>query len=168
MSTYAHSSRPSRPGGSTQFYEGDPVLHALGKRPAIKQTLVHTGQHYDVNMSDVFFSQLEMPSPDVNLEVGSGSHVQQTAQIMSKFEPVLLERNPDVVLVYGDCQLRGGGRAGERKAGSSDRACRSGIAVVRLDDAGGINRVVTDRLTDLLFIPSEDGDINLLQEGISG
>ena len=76
-------------------------MHALRER-GVRQTLVHTGQHYDADMSDVFFAQLGMPAPDVNLEVGSGSHAQQTAEIMMRFEPVVRERKPDVVLVYGD------------------------------------------------------------------
>jgi UDP-N-acetylglucosamine 2-epimerase (non-hydrolysing) len=79
-----------------------PVLRALAGRQGVQQTLVHTGQHYDAAMSDVFFSQLGMPEPDVNLAVGSLSHAWQTAEIMSRFEPVVLERKPDWVVVYGD------------------------------------------------------------------
>src|SRR6185437_7536701 len=79
-----------------------PVMSALKHYPKIKQTLVHTGQHYDANMSDIFFQQLEIPAPDTNLGVGSGSHAQQTAQILSQFEPTLLNWRPDLVLVYGD------------------------------------------------------------------
>ena len=79
-----------------------PVLNALKRYPQIAQTLVHTGQHYDANMSDVFFEQLGIRAPDVNLNVGSGSHATQTAEIMKRFEPVLLEHKPDLVLVYGD------------------------------------------------------------------
>ena len=79
-----------------------PVMCALESWPSVQQTLVHTGQHYDRNLSDVFFSQLSMPEPDVNLEVGSGSHAMQTAEVMRRFEPVVLERKPDLVLVYGD------------------------------------------------------------------
>jgi UDP-N-acetylglucosamine 2-epimerase (non-hydrolysing) len=79
-----------------------PVMNALKTRPHIVQTLVHTGQHYDVNMSDVFLEQLGIPAPDVNLAVGSGTHARQTAEIMTRFEPVLLDRRPDLVLVYGD------------------------------------------------------------------
>ena len=82
--------------------EAAPVMAALGRCRAVEQVLVHTGQHYDANMSDVFFRQLGMPLPDVNLGVGSGSHAQQTAEIMARFEPVVLERRPDLVLVYGD------------------------------------------------------------------
>ena len=79
-----------------------PVLRALKKRSGVRQTLVHTCQHYDKNLSDVFFSQLSMPQPDVDLEVGSGSHAVQTAEVMKRLESVVLERNPNVVLVYGD------------------------------------------------------------------
>src|SRR5947209_1075339 len=89
-------------GARPNFMKAAPVLCALDERPNVKQTLVHTGQHYDANMSDVFLAQLGMPAPDVNLEVGSGSHAQQTAAVMSRFEPVVLEKQPDIVLVYGD------------------------------------------------------------------
>ena len=79
-----------------------PVLSALRQYPKIKQSLIHTGQHYDTNMSDVFFQQLEIPAPDVNLGVGSGSHARQTADIMSRLEPIELEPKPHQVLVYSD------------------------------------------------------------------
>src|SRR5438045_356421 len=88
-------------GARPNFMKAAPLLHAL-KKAGARQTLVHTGQHYDHNMSDVFFSQLEIPAPDVNLGVGSGSHARQTADIMTRFEPVVLGHDPDVVLVYGD------------------------------------------------------------------
>ena len=142
-----------------------PVMRALRDRGA-QQTLVHTGQHYDANMSDVFFTQLAMPAPDVNLEVGSGSHAKQTADIMSRFEPVVLERKPDVVLVYGDVNSTVAAtlvcskllvRVGHVEAGlrSFDRTMPEEV-----------NRLVTDQLADLLFTPSEDGDANLRHEGI--
>jgi UDP-N-acetylglucosamine 2-epimerase (non-hydrolysing) len=142
-----------------------PVMLALRERGAY-QTLVHTGQHYDAEMSDVFFTQLGMPAPDVNLEVGSGSHAKQTADIMMRLEPVLLEQKPDVVLVYGDVNSTSAAalvcaklllRVGHVEAGlrSFDRTMPEEI-----------NRLVTDQLADLLFTPSEDGDINLQREGI--
>jgi UDP-N-acetylglucosamine 2-epimerase (non-hydrolysing) len=77
-------------------------MNALKTRKHVVQTLIHTGQHYDANMSDVFFEQLGIPAPDVNLAVGSGTHARQTAEIMTRFEPVLFDGKPDVVLVYGD------------------------------------------------------------------
>src|SRR5260221_1054359 len=79
-----------------------PLAHRLTARADVEHVIVHTGQHYDPEMSESFFTQLRIPAPDENLEVGSGSHAQQTAAIMQRIEPVLLARHPDVVLVYGD------------------------------------------------------------------
>jgi UDP-N-acetylglucosamine 2-epimerase (non-hydrolysing) len=153
-------------GARPNFMKAAPVMHALRERGA-EQTLVHTGQHYDANMSDVFFTQLAMPAPDVNLEVGSGTHAAQTADIMARLEPVVLERKPDVVLVYGDVNSTAAAalvcskllvRVGHVEAGlrSFDRTMPEEI-----------NRLVTDQLADLLFTPSEDGDANLQREGIA-
>ena len=89
-------------GARPNFMKAAPVIRALAAHDVIRQSLVHTGQHYDAAMSDVFFQQLGMPAPDCNLGVGSGTHAQQTAAVMQAFEPVLLERKPDLVLVYGD------------------------------------------------------------------
>jgi len=142
-----------------------PVLRELAECGA-EQTLVHIGQHYDANMSDVFFQQLVMPAPDVNLEVGSGSHAVQTAEIMMRIERELMERKPDLVLVYGDVNSTVAAalvcsklsiRLGHVEAGlrSFDRAMPEEI-----------NRLVTDQLADILFTPSEDGDANLQREGV--
>jgi UDP-N-acetylglucosamine 2-epimerase (non-hydrolysing) len=131
------------------------------------QTLVHTGQHYDQRMSDVFFSDLGLPEPDVNLGVGSGTHATQVAQMMIELERLLVADRPDLVLVYGDvnstvasalvcsklCIALGHVEAGLR---SRDRTMPEEI-----------NRLVTDRLSDLLFTPSTDGDDNLKSEGIA-
>jgi UDP-N-acetylglucosamine 2-epimerase (non-hydrolysing) len=89
-------------GARPNFMKVAPVMNALRAREHVVQTLVHTGQHYDANMSDIFFEQLGIPAPDVNLAVGSGTHARQTADIMTRFEPVLLDVQPDIVLVYGD------------------------------------------------------------------
>jgi UDP-N-acetylglucosamine 2-epimerase (non-hydrolysing) len=154
-------------GARPNFMKVAPVLNALKGREKVAQTLVHTGQHYDVNMSDVFFQQLGVPQPDVNLAVGSGSHAKQTAEIMVRLEPVVLERQPDIVLVYGDVNstvatvlvcAKLGVRVGHVEAGlrSFDRTMPEEI-----------NRLVTDQLADMLFTPSEDGDENLRREGIA-
>ena len=143
-----------------------PVFSALKQYSKVKQTLIHTGQHYDTNMSDVFFQQLEIPAPDVNLGVGSGSHARQTADIMTRFEPIVLERKPDMVLVYGDVNSTVAAtlvcsklliQVGHVEAGlrSFDRAMPEEI-----------NRLVTDQLADMLFTPSSDGNENLAHEGI--
>jgi UDP-N-acetylglucosamine 2-epimerase (non-hydrolysing) len=152
-------------GARPNFVKAAPVLRGIKKR-GLRQTLVHTGQHYDRNMSDVFFAQLEIPEPDVNLGVGSGSHASQTADIMRGVEPVLLERKPDLVLVYGDVN----------STVAAALVCAKLLIPVGHVEAGlrsfdrtmpeEINRLVTDQLSDLLFTPSEDGDINLRKEGI--
>lgn len=142
-----------------------PVMHALAKQPTAEQCLVHTGQHYDANMSDVFFTQLEIPLPDVNLEVGSGSHAQQTAEIMKRFEPVVLERKPDIVLVYGDVNSTVAAALVCSKIGIRVGHVEAGLRSFDRTMPEEINRMVTDRLADLLFTPSEDGDINLKNEG---
>ena len=143
-----------------------PVLGALRRYSKIRQTLVHTGQHYDANMSDVFFQQLGIPAPDANLGVGSGSHAWQTAQIMTRLEPILLERKPDLVLVYGDVN----------STVAAALVCSKLLIPVGHVEAGlrsfdrtmpeEINRVITDQLAGFLFTPSEDGDRNLEHEGI--
>ena len=143
-----------------------PVLSALKQYSKIKQSLIHTGQHYDTNMSDVFFEQLAIPAPDVNLGVGSGSHARQTAEIMTRFEPVVVERKPDLVLVYGDVN----------STVATALVCSKLLIQVGHVEAGlrsfdrampeEINRLLTDQLADLLFTPSEDGNKNLEREGI--
>jgi UDP-N-acetylglucosamine 2-epimerase (non-hydrolysing) len=155
-------------GARPNFMKAAPVLHALRKKSGMQQTLVHTGQHYDANMSDVFFSQLEIPSPDANLGVGSGTHAQQTAEIMSRFEPVVLERKPDVVLVYGDVNSTVAAALVSAKLGIRVGHVEAGLRSFDWSMPEEINRVVTDRLADLLFTPSEDGDTNLAREGVLG
>lgn len=154
-------------GARPNFMKAAPVLHALRARTGVRQTLVHTGQHYDKNLSDVFFTQLEIPAPDFNLGVGSGTHARQTADIMAGFEPVLLECKPDMVLVYGDVN----------STVAAALVCAKLLVPVAHVEAGlrsfdrtmpeEVNRIVTDRLADVLFTPSADGDENLLREGIS-
>src|SRR5690349_23000459 len=153
-------------GARPNFMKAAPVMRAL-RGYGIRQTLVHTGQHYDANMSDIFFQQLEIPAPDTTLGVGSGSHAQQTAQILSQFEPTLLNWRPDIVLVYGDVN----------STVAAALACAKLLIPVGHVEAGlrsfdrampeEINRLLTDQISDLLFTPSLDGDENLLQEGIA-
>ncbi len=143
-----------------------PVMNALRTREHIVQTLVHTGQHYDANMSDVFFEQLGIPAPDVNLAVGSGTHARQTAEIMTRFEPVLLERKPDLVLVYGDVNSTVAAALVCAKLAVRVGHVEAGLRSFDRTMPEEINRLVTDQLADLLFTPSEDADVNLKKEGI--
>jgi UDP-N-acetylglucosamine 2-epimerase (non-hydrolysing) len=142
-----------------------PVMRALRER-GVEQTLVHTGQHYDANMSDVFFLQLGMAEPDVNMGVGSGSHAKQTAEVMTRFEPVVLERKPDVVLVYGDVNSTVAATLVCAKLLVSVGHVEAGLRSFDRTMPEEINRLVTDQLANYLFTPSEDGDINLRREGI--
>jgi UDP-N-acetylglucosamine 2-epimerase (non-hydrolysing) len=144
-----------------------PVMRALSRRSGLRQTLVHTGQHYDANMSHVFFTQLNIPAPDVNLEVGSATHARQTAEIMSRLEPVLLERQPDMILVYGDVNSTAAAALVCSKLLIRVAHVEAGLRSFDRTMPEEINRIVTDQLADLLFTPSEDGDGNLQREGIS-
>ena len=152
-------------GARPNFMKAAPVIAAF-RDHAVQQTLVHTGQHYDASMSDIFFQQLGIPEPDVNLAVGSGSHAVQTAEIMARFEPVVIDRRPDVVLVYGDVNSTVAASLVCAKLGIRIGHVEAGLRSFDRRMPEEINRLVTDQLADLLFTPSEDGDVNLLREGI--
>jgi UDP-N-acetylglucosamine 2-epimerase (non-hydrolysing) len=154
-------------GARPNFMKVAPVLNALKERKGVEQTLIHTGQHYDVNMSDVFFQQLGIPAPDVNLAVGSGSHAKQTAEIMTRLEPVLVERKPDMVLVYGDVNSTVATALVCAKLEIRLGHVEAGLRSFDRTMPEEINRLVTDQLADLLFTPSPDGDENLRKEGIA-
>jgi UDP-N-acetylglucosamine 2-epimerase (non-hydrolysing) len=143
-----------------------PVLRALAEN-SLTQRLVHTGQHYDDKMSAIFFRQLNMPEPDLNLEVGSGSHAVQTAQIMLRFEEVVLAQKPELVLVYGDVNSTVAAALVCAKLGVPIGHVEAGLRSFDRTMPEEINRVLTDQVADLLFTPSADGDQNLLREGIS-
>ncbi|MGD9713574.1 MAG: non-hydrolyzing UDP-N-acetylglucosamine 2-epimerase [Thermomicrobiales bacterium] len=154
-------------GARPNFMKAAPVVRALAQRPGVRQTLVHTGQHYDFNMSDVFFQQLEIPAPDVNLQAGSGSHAQQTAEIISRFEPVILERKPDCVLVYGDVNSTVAAALVCSKLMVPIGHVEAGLRSFDRAMPEEINRLLTDQVADLLFTPSADGNENLAREGVA-
>lgn len=154
-------------GARPNFMKVAPVLRVLRGYAGVDQFVVHTGQHYDFNMSDVFFQQLEVAPPDVNLQVGSGSHAQQTAEIMTRFEPVVLQRRPDLVLVYGDVNSTVAAALVCAKLGIAVGHVEAGLRSFDRSMPEEINRLVTDQLADLLFTPSEDGNANLVREGVS-
>lgn len=143
-----------------------PVANALARRDGIQHVVVHTGQHYDAEMSDAFFSDLGLSRPDYNLEVGSASHAQQTAAIMQRFEPVCLEVRPDLVLVYGDVNSTVAAALVAAKLGVGVGHVEAGLRSRDWSMPEEINRVVTDRLSDLLFTPSRDAVDNLIAEGV--
>jgi len=154
-------------GARPNFIKAAPVLRALARAKSVRQTLVHTGQHYDVNMSDIFFRQLGMPIPDVSLGVGSGTHAQQTAQVLLGLEPVLLERKPDVVVVYGDVNSTMAAALAAAKLHIPVAHVEAGLRSGDREMPEELNRIITDSISELLFTPSQDGDRNLLKEGVS-
>ena len=153
-------------GARPNFMKAAPVYRALAER-GLEQILVHTGQHYDALMSDVFFKALEIPNPDESLNVGSGSHAQQTAAIMSRFEPVVLKHKPAIVLVYGDVNSTVAAALVCSKLGLRVGHVEAGLRSFDRTMPEEINRMVTDQLADLLFTPSADGDENLAREGVA-
>ncbi|MFN8465844.1 MAG: UDP-N-acetylglucosamine 2-epimerase (non-hydrolyzing) [Caldilineaceae bacterium] len=153
-------------GARPNFVKAAPVLQALTTYPNIRQTLVHTGQHYNTNMSDVFFRQLALPAPDVNLGVGSGSHAAQTAQIMVRLEEVVRDRNPDRVLVYGDVNSTLAAAIVCAKLGTPVDHIEAGLRSRDRTMPEEINRLVTDQVASLLFTPSPDCNENLVREGV--
>ena len=154
-------------GARPNFMKAAPLLLALGRFSKVHQTLVHTGQHYDPNLSEIFFRELEMPAPDINLEVGSGTHAHQTAQVMTLLEPVLLEKKPEWVVVYGDVNSTLASTLVCSKLQIKLAHVEAGLRSFDRTMPEEINRLVTDQLSDLLFTPSADADENLLREGIA-
>src|SRR5512146_228539 len=153
-------------GARPNFMKAAPVMRALAEKPGLRQSLVHTGQHYDQNMSDVFFRELEIPEPDFTLAVGSGSHAVQTGQIMLRFEPVVEQNRPDLVLVYGDVNSTIAAALVCSKLDISVAHVEAGLRSFDRRMPEEINRLLTDQIADVLFTPSQDGDQNLLREGI--
>ena len=153
-------------GARPNFMKVAPVINALSQFNGVSQILVHTGQHYDANMSEVFFQQLGLPEPDINLEVGSGSHAIQTAQIMMRWEEVTSKEHPDLVLVYGDVNSTMAAALVCAKLQIPVGHVEAGLRSFDRTMPEEINRLLTDQIADLLFTPSEDGNVNLLREGV--
>jgi len=143
------------------------IIEEMAKHPEIEQILLHTGQHYDDNMSKVFFDDLNIPHPDLYLGVGSASHAEQTARIMLAFEQVLLECMPDLVLVVGDVNSTMACAITAVKLKTPVAHVEAGLRSFDRTMPEEINRVVTDVLADLLFTTEEDANQNLLREGIA-
>ncbi len=152
-------------GARPNFIKAGPVHRACARR-GFAQVLVHTGQHYDRQMSAVFFDELELPVPDVNLEVGSGSHAEQTAQVMLRLERVVLDARPDWVVVYGDVNSTVASALVCTKLGVPVAHVEAGLRSHDRRMPEEINRLLTDQVADLLLTPSEDANQNLLREGV--
>jgi UDP-N-acetylglucosamine 2-epimerase (non-hydrolysing) len=152
-------------GARPNFMKIAPLLDEMKKHPGFEPVLVHTGQHYDENMSDLFFRELGIPAPDINLGVGSASQAVQTARIMEKFEKVCLEEKPDAVLVVGDVNSTAACTLVASKLQITTIHYEAGLRSRDKSMPEEINRLVTDAISDLFFTTSEDASENLIKEG---
>ncbi len=163
------------------FMKIAPLYHALCKEPPLEPVIVHTGQHYDLNMSDAFFQDLRLPEPHIHLGAGSGSHAEQTGRVMIAYEKVVMEKRPDMVVVVGDVNSTIACTLAATKVvyslDENDPATGLNRPVVAHLEAGlrsfdrtmpeEVNRLATDVLADLLWTPSSDGDEHLRHEGVA-
>lgn len=170
------------------FMKIAPLFHALSKEAWAEPVIVHTGQHYDLNMSDAFFTDLKLPAPHIHLGVGSGSHAEQTGNVMMAYEKVILEKRPDLIIVVGDvnstlaCTLAAvklvypkGQNSGIHNSKVTIQNCNrpfvahleAGLRSFDRTMPEEINRIATDSLADVLWTPSPDGDENLVAEGVA-
>lgn len=154
-------------GARPNFVKIAPLLRQMKRYPQITMTLAHTGQHYDAAMSDRFFEELEIPPPDFNLGVGSGSHAVQTAEVMRKLDPFLEVVRPDLVLVVGDVNSTLAAALTAAKLQIPVAHVEAGLRSFDRRMPEEINRLLTDAIADLLFVTEESGRRNLLQEGIA-
>jgi UDP-N-acetylglucosamine 2-epimerase (non-hydrolysing) len=154
-------------GARPNFMKVAPIMRAFSAHGNFQTLLVHTGQHYDENMSRLFFDQLGIPAPDVNLEVGSGSHAVQTSEIIKRFEPVVLDYRPDCVLVVGDVNSTIACGLVAVKLGVKLIHVEAGLRSFDRTMPEEVNRVLTDTISDLLFVTEQSGIDNLKNEGIN-
>jgi len=142
-----------------------PLMREMKRHADVEPVLVHTGQHYDDKLNDIFFRQMGIPAPDANLEVGSGSHAAQTAEILKRIEPVLLDRRPDLVLVVGDVNSTIAVSLAAVKLGMRVAHVEAGLRSFDRSMPEEINRILTDALADYLFVTEDDAIEHLLKEG---
>src|SRR4051812_16498161 len=154
-------------GARPNFMKVAPLLREVARRAGIEAYLVHTGQHYDERMSKLFFEELEIPRPDVDLGVGSGSHAVQTAEVMKRFEPVVLEQKPDAVVVVGDVNSTIACALTAVKLGVPVAHVEAGLRSFDRTMPEEINRILTDAISRWLFVTEPSGVENLRREGVA-
>jgi UDP-GlcNAc3NAcA epimerase len=152
-------------GARPQFIKAAPVSRAIAATPGLEEILVHTGQHFDHNMSRIFFDQMGIPRPKYNLDIHSLSHGAMTGQMLEACEQVMLDEKPDWVMVYGDTNSTLAGALSAAKLGIRVAHVEAGLRSFNMSMPEEINRILTDRVTNLLFCPTQTAVFNLLDEG---
>jgi UDP-N-acetylglucosamine 2-epimerase (non-hydrolysing) len=153
-------------GARPNFIKIAPLIEELNKLNRFSYKLIHTGQHYDFEMSQVFFQELKIPKPDYNLGIGSGSHAWQTAKIMEKLEPIILKEKPNLVIVVGDVNSTLAGALTAKKLNIPVAHIEAGVRQFDRNMPEEINRILTDHISDFLFCPTKTAVENLKKEGI--
>ncbi|MCD4677449.1 MAG: UDP-N-acetylglucosamine 2-epimerase (non-hydrolyzing) [Desulfobacula sp.] len=149
------------------FMKIAPLYHELKKRDGMNPVIVHTGQHYDINMSDIFFENFRLPDPHIHLGVGSGTHAEQTGNVMIAYEKIIMKDPPDLSVVVGDVNSTVAVTMASVKLGVKTAHLEAGLRSFDRTMPEEINRLVTDSIADILWTPSKDGNQNLINEGIS-
>jgi UDP-GlcNAc3NAcA epimerase len=155
-------------GARPQFIKMAMISKELGNHDDLEHVIVHTGQHFDESMSNVFFDEMEIPEPDFNLQINSLSHGAMTGQMLEAVENVLLDESPDFVLVYGDTNSTLAGALAAKKLKLAVAHVEAGMRSYRIDMPEELNRVLTDRISDILFCSTETAVGNLIKEGYEG
>lgn len=152
-------------GARPQFVKAAVLSRIIAEKNDFEELIIHTGQHYDVNMSDIFFTEMEIPLPKYNLNINGLSHGQMTGQMMEKIEEVLLGEKPDAIIVYGDTNSTIAGALAAKKLGIKVVHIEAGLRSFNMKMPEEINRILTDRISDLLFCPTNTAVYNLKMEG---